>query len=40
MILSPKQFITYPDKGHGVSRPDWDNAHISFFRKYMKPAAK
>lgn len=35
-ISSPKQFIIYPDKGHGVPRPDWDNAHISFFRRYMK----
>ena len=40
MISSPKQFIIYPDKGHGVTRPDWDNAHISFFKKYMKPVTK
>jgi cephalosporin-C deacetylase len=40
LISSPKQFIIYPDKGHGVSRPHWDNAHIAFFRKYMKPATK
>ncbi len=36
IISSPKQFIIYPDKGHGVRRPDWDKAHTDFFRKYMK----
>lgn len=39
-ISSPKQFIIYKDKGHGVSRPDWDKAHVEFFKKYMKPAAR
>lgn len=40
LISSPKQFIIYPDKGHGVQRPHWDNAHISFFKKHMKPVGK
>ncbi len=39
-ITSPKQFIIYPRMGHAVERPDWDNAHIAFFKKYMKPVKK
>lgn len=40
LISSPKQFIIYKDKGHGVERPHWDNAHIAFFKKYMKPTSR
>lgn len=39
-ITSPKQFIIYPSMGHSVERPDWDNAHIAFFKKYMKTVKK
>ena len=35
VIRSPKSFIIYPAKGHGVERPDWDNAHVNFFKQYM-----
>lgn len=35
-IRSPKSFIIYPAMGHGVERPHWDNAHVNFFKKYMK----
>lgn len=40
LISSPKEFIIYNDKGHGVERPHWDNAHIAFFKKYIKPAIR
>ena len=40
LIKSPKQFIIYPNMGHAVPRPDWDLAHINFFKSHMKPTSK
>lgn len=35
LISSEKQFIIYPHCGHDVVHPDWENARMKFYQKFI-----